>query len=216
MTFSDSLWQSTGSIYDAILRHPFNGELAAGVLPENKFEYYIQQDELYIKAYARALALLAAKAPSSDITNDLLSYAQDGILIERQLHDYFFEKFGITPTETTQPACFAYSNFLLATTSIEPFECGLAALLPCFWIYREVGHVIAQNSIPDNPYQLWIDTYTDADYDRVVDRVIEITNDVTSHSSERTLDKMRNLFIHSTRMEYQFWNAAYTLEKWPA
>ena len=95
MRFSDILWQSTESIYKSILTHPFNTELAAGTLTPNKFEYYVQQDGLYIKAYARALALLAAKAPSSEMANELLSYAKDGILIEHMLHDHFFKTFHI-------------------------------------------------------------------------------------------------------------------------
>ena len=149
------------------------------------------------------------------MTNDLLTYAIDGVAVERFLHDQFFEKFNITPSEEQQPACLSYTNFLLATTAIEPFEIGLAALLPCFWIYREVGHDIAKNANSTNPYQLWIDTYTDDNYDKVVDRVIKITNTVAKTSSEETKDKMLQTFINSTRLEYKFWDAAWHLEKWP-
>jgi thiaminase/transcriptional activator TenA len=214
MKFSDQLWQSTASIYQAILAHPFNTELAAGTLALDKFKYYIQQDELYINAYARALAILSAKAPDSEMATDLLTYARDGVEIEKILHDQFFQKFDISPTNEQQPACFAYSNFLLATTAIEPFESGLAALLPCFWIYREVGYFIAKNAVSPNPFQAWIDTYTDKDYHNVVDRVIDMTDQVAETASEVITQKMRKVFIQSTRLELNFWHAAYTLEKW--
>ncbi len=214
MKFSDQLWQSTASIYQAILAHPFNTELAAGTLAREKFKYYVQQDELYINAYARALSLLAAKAPNSDMAADLLSYAKDGVAIEKILHDHFFDKFDITPTTEQQPACFAYSNFLLATTAIDPFEIGLAALLPCFWIYREVGYFIAKNAGTPNPFQLWIDIYTDEEYHNVVERVIDMIDTVAEKASSGVRDTMKTVFLHSTRLELNFWHAAYQLEKW--
>lgn len=214
MRFSDTLWQSTEPIYKSILEHPFNTELAAGTLTPDKFAYYVQQDELYIKAYARALTLLAAKAPSSEMANELLSYSKDGILIEHMLHDHFFKTFHIEQTAEPQPACFSYSNFLLATTAVEPFDIGLAALLPCFWIYRQVGHFIAKTSVADNPYQLWIDTYTDIEYDKVVDRVIDMTNAVADKASDSIKAKMATVFVYSTRLEYNFWDAAYHLDTW--
>ena len=62
MTFTQELWQSTRHLYDAILAHPFNTELAAGTLNSDRFTYYVQQDELYIKVYARALAQVALLA----------------------------------------------------------------------------------------------------------------------------------------------------------
>lgn len=213
--FTQQLWQSTKHLYDAILAHPFNTELAAGTLNSDRFKYYVQQDELYINVYARALAQVAAKAPDSEICSDLLSYAKDGIAIEQALHDYFFKRFHITPTEDRQPSCFSYTHFLLSITSLEPFETGIAALLPCFWIYQEVGHHIEQTSVEGNPYQLWIETYSDDAYDKVVDRMISITESVASAASSATRSRMSEAFFDSTRLEWMFWDAAYRLEKWP-
>ena len=50
---------------------------------------------------------------------------------------------------------------LLATAYHEPWEVLMAALLPCFWIYWDVGNTIARKAAPDNPYRPWIDTYSD-------------------------------------------------------
>lgn len=215
MTFIEELWHSIEGLYRAIQSHPFNQELAAGTLALDKFRYYVQQDELYIKAYARALALLAAKAPGSATRHDLLSYAQDGLLIEQQLHDYFFEQYHIERDVTQQPACSAYTNFLLAVSALEPFEVGVAALLPCFWIYREVGHNIAKASAENNPYQLWIDTYSNAEYAQIVDRMIDITEQAAQQTSETLRRQMTEAFLQSSRLEWAFWDTAYNMTKWP-
>jgi len=215
MTFTEGLWQSTAHLYGAILEHPFNTELAAGTLDPDRFAYYVQQDEIYIKAYARALAQVAAKAPDSQACNDLLGYAKEGILIEQALHDSFFKKFGIVPTDQPQPSCFSYTHFLLSVTAAEPFETGVAALLPCFWIYQKVGHHIAGFAAADNPYQLWIETYSDDAYDEVVDRMVSMTEDAAVAASGSARSRMAQAFFDSARLEWMFWDAAYRLEKWP-
>ena len=44
-----------------------------------------------------------------------------------------------TAVSALSPACHHYVSFLLATAYGEPYEVLLGALLPCFWIYAEVG-----------------------------------------------------------------------------
>ncbi|MBN1466724.1 TenA family protein [candidate division KSB1 bacterium] len=215
MTFTTELWQAIESISQGLLAHPFNAELAAGTLPLDKFQHYLQQDELYLQDYARALGVLAAKAPATDIRTDLLNYARDGIAIEQNLHNYFFVQFHLTSASERQPTCLAYASFLLATAALEPFESGLAAILPCFWIYREVGQAIARQSHAGNPFQLWIDTYSDAQYSSVVDRMIEITDRVAGAASGTIRLQMEQRFIEAARLEYAFCDAAYRQEKWP-
>ena len=53
MKFTESLWVSVGDIYDKILRHPFILELTEGTLDEEAFRFYVVQDALYLKDYAR-------------------------------------------------------------------------------------------------------------------------------------------------------------------
>jgi thiaminase (transcriptional activator TenA) len=215
MTITNSFRQSAEPIIEAILRHPFNRELASGKLTHNRFVYYLQQDELYLRDYARALALAAAKAPDAAAANDLLTFAREGIWVEQELHHHFFKKFNVVPADEQQPACFTYCRFLLSTCAIEPCELGLAALLPCFWIYRDVGLAVAQASSVGNPYQAWIDVYTDASFEKEVERMIELTEAAAAHAPENVRTQMSRLFHDSTRLEWHFWDAAYHLEEWP-
>jgi len=54
--FHRNIWESITDIYQAIIQHPFNEELAQGTLPREKFAFYMQQDALYLADFARALA----------------------------------------------------------------------------------------------------------------------------------------------------------------
>jgi len=215
MTFTQKLWTNTQSVYDAILAHPFNAELAAGTLSRDRFAYYVQQDALYLRDYARALALLAAKAPTSDITEDLLIYAREGIAVERALHGQFMTSFDIAPATEQMPGCMAYTQFLLATSALESFEVGLAAVLPCFWIYREVGVDIAARAASPNPFTPWIETYSDPAFGKAVARMLEITDLVAARSSVATQAAMEQAYLVSTRCEWAFWDAAWRLERRP-
>lgn len=215
MSFSKNVWDETKPIYDAILAHPFNVELAAGTLSEERFSFYVQQDSLYLADYARSLAILAAKAPTSDAADSLLAYAKGGIEVEQALHSHFFKIFRISPASRQEPACFAYTQFLLARCALDSYAVGLAAVLPCFWIYREVGlHIAARASMP-NPYAAWISTYSDEAFGRVVSRMIQLTDQAAESASPRERDAMREAYSISARCEWRFWDGAYQLERWP-
>ncbi|MCL6432092.1 MAG: thiaminase II [Anaerolineae bacterium] len=215
MRFVDSLWQEIGAIHGAIIAHPFNRELAEGVLSRERFEFYIQQDALYLADFGRALAIMAGRSHTAERALDFVRFAEGAVVVERALHASYFELFGIREPTTVQcPACFAYTNYLIATAATRSYEEGAAALLPCFWIYREVGRHIHREAVPDNPYQKWIDTYASDDFDRIVERAIGIVEALAQETSELARRRMREAFVTSSRLEWMFWDAAYRLEAW--
>ena len=214
MRFTNSLWAKIEPLYDKIISHPFNVELAQGTLDVAKFKYYVQQDSLYLLDYSRALALVGAKAPTSNRVNDFLAFAKDGMWVEEQLHQTFFKQFSITPAEDKQPGCFAYTNFLLAECAAKPYEVGVASLLPCFWIYREVGMNIVTKSVPNNPFQDWINTYSGDEFRISVTKAIEIVDEAADSASTKMKEEMTKSFMTSTKLEWIFWDAAYNLKQW--
>lgn len=213
--FTEAAWSSIANIYQAILDHPFNQELADGTLPREKFIFYMQQDALYLADFARALAIMAGRAPNEEALIQFVRFAEGAAVVERSLHDTYFREFGITaPASQQAPACFAYTNFLLATAACRSYEEGMAALLPCFWIYREVGHAIYQRAAPENPYRRWIDTYAGQEFGEWVDRAIALTDAIADQASESARVRMREAFVFSSRLEWMFWDSAYRLEQW--
>ncbi len=215
MRFTETLWSSINDIYRAILQHPFNEELAQGILPREKFLFYMQQDALYLADFARALAIMAGRSPEEEAIIQFARFAENVAVVERALHQTYFQDFGITaPTRQQAPACFTYTNFLLATTATRSYEEGMAAVLPCFWIYREVGHDIYRRSAPNNPYQKWIDTYASPEFSEWVDQAIALTDRIAAQASEEAKTRMRTAFELSSRLEWMFWDSAYRLERW--
>ena len=175
-TFSARAWQTNLTLYEKVLAMPFNAELAAGKLSLDRFRHYIIQDAHYLEGFARALALAAAKADTTDHVVQLAEAAKTAIIVERALHADYFRQFGISAGDFTAaqptPACDHYVSYLLRIAVLEPFPVVLAALLPCFWIYWEVGKNIHARAATPNPYQAWIDTYAGEEFASAVRAVI--------------------------------------------
>ena len=217
--FSREAWAANAALYETIRAMPFNAELAAGTLSPARFRHYILQDAHYLVGFGRALGLAAAKAPDPDGIVLFARAAEEAVVVERALHEGFFRDFGIgrdtfaaTPLS---PACDHYLSYLLATAYAEPYEVVVAALLPCFWIYREVGRDILARASPGNPYRAWIDTYGGAEFAAAVDRVIAATDAAAAGAGTSLVARMHRAFTHATRLEWMFWDGAWREAGWP-
>ncbi len=217
--FSREAWDRNLAIYETIRTMPFNAQLASGSLSEARFKHYITQDAHYLIGFGRALTLAAAKAPDPDRIVQFAKSAEGALVVERALHGSFLKQYGITPQVFAQtplsPACHHYVSYLLATAYAEPYEVLLGALLPCFWIYAEVGRDIHARAAAANPYQAWIDTYAGEDFHAAVRAVIAAT-DAAAGGVARSLNaRMHAAFTRAAQLEWMFWDSAFRLETWP-
>jgi thiaminase (transcriptional activator TenA) len=219
MAFTDDLWRSAANLRIAVHTHPFNKELAAGTLSRAAFQHYMVQDSLYLRGYARVLALAAAKAPGTDEILECARAAEVAIVVERALHAGYLDQFGISAAtvEAAQatPACEAYVNFMLATATTDSFNVLVAAILPCFWLYQDVGTQIAQNNVEGNFYQAWIDTYSDPDFAAATLRMRAIVNAAGAAASDTEKARMKAAFLRCCQHEWLFWQSAYEQSDWP-
>lgn len=218
--FSDEARRRTATLRAAIAALPFNTELATGTLAPERFRHYITQDALYLGRFSRALAIAAAKAPNTAAFEAFGQSALRAVAVERALHENFLRGFGIDPASLAAaepaPDCLAYTSYLLATAHHEPWPVLVAALLPCFWIYWDVGCAIATAAARDNPYRAWIDTYADPSFGGAVERVVATADRAASAASAGVREAMLAAFTRATQYEYLFWDGAYHRRQWPA
>ena len=184
------------------------------ILNKEKFKFYINQDSLYLVEFGKALAITAGRASNADTVLQFVDYANGAIRVERSLHKGYFEKFEVIVNDQPSPTCFNYANFLHAVCSLGNFEEAIAALLPCFWIYREAGNYIFKHAAKNNIYQEWIDTYSGEEFAQSVDGMIDITDYAAETVSTGMQNKMIEKFVYSVKLEYMFWDSAYKSEKW--
>jgi thiaminase/transcriptional activator TenA len=218
-SFSDEAEARTARLREAVHQLPFNRELAAGILAPERFRRYIMQDALYLGQFSRALAIAAAKAPDAATVEFLAHSAQTAVAVERVLHERYLAEFGIDPATLSEtepsPDCLAYTSFLIATAHREPWEVLVAALLPCFRIYWEVGCQIANEALADNPYRAWIDTYADPQFGEAVEKITAIADRAAEEVTAAIRARMLAAFVRATQYEWLFWDGAYRGRGWP-
>lgn len=215
--FCDHAWQRTTELRAAIHRLPFNRELAAGTLEPARFQFYITQDALYLDQYARILAMAGARGPDGATLRLFAQSALEAVAVEQALHSQYLTRFrtGASDAEPS-PDCLSYTSFLLAIAYHEPWEVLMAALLPCFWIYWDVGRAIAREAASGNTYQAWIDTYSDEGFGNAVKAVIAATDTAAAATTDSIRARMQTAFLRSTQYEYLFWDGAYLRRGWPS
>lgn len=215
----DVLWASAQDVYTAILTHPFLSGLADGTLHRESFRHYIVQDSHYLRGYAKALAVCAAKAPDSDATVMFAEHAAGAINAERDLHAALMGELGMSPDEAARepvaPTTQAYVSYLLATTYGGSYAEAVSAVLPCYWIYARVGDELLAKSSPDPLYARWIAMYGGAEFQAVVDSVLEVTDRIGDRSSEAEVELMSGHYRTTSKYEWMFWDAGYRQEQWP-
>ncbi len=217
--FSQQMWQEITPLFRRILEHPFVRGLSDGSLTRERFVHYMIQDAHYLALFARALALAAARAPTTAAQVELARASHDAIVVERALHDSFFRDFGVDEATFARsrpsPTCFAYGHYLISTAAGDDWPVALAALVPCFHIYHEVGRVLLAQSRPGNPWQRWIDTYADEAFADQVRRILELADEAHEAAGAPVRARMREAHLTSSRLEWMFWDAAWRCESWP-
>lgn len=217
MAFRDELWAVAGPIYARILEHPFLTSLADGSLPDERFRGYVVQDYHYLRGFSRALALIAAHAPSDPELEFFASSAVNVIAVEHELHQGFLAGFDLTRDDVLAmpqaPTTVAYVNFMRALAG--SYVDGVASVLACYWIYRQVGTALIALGSPDPRYQKWIDTYGDEAFAATVDRLLEIVDALSPRLGDEQRARFTELWLRGCRYEWMFWDSAWHEESWP-
>ena len=219
MTFTEQLWDSNTDIFDAILAHPFITGLTDGTLPEAAFAHFVVQDGLYLRDYARALAVVATRAPRPEAMQMFARHAADAVAAELELHSSLLPELGISAAEAEAaeptPVNLAYTSYLLATTRGGSYAEGVGVVLPCYWIYWEVGKDLVRRGSPDSRFQRWIDTYSADEFGDVVRDVIAEADRVGALLSEAERAVVARHYRATSRYEWMFWDSAYRQETRP-
>jgi thiaminase/transcriptional activator TenA len=218
-SWSARLWREIEPTFAAILDHPFPTGLIDGSLDTEVFAHYVAQDVHYLRDYARALAIVAAKAPTLADTAMFARHAAEVFDVELELHTALLPQLGLDAATLgavpVLPTTRAYTSYLLATAYGGSFADGLAAILPCYWIYAEVGAELADRGSVDPRYQLWIDSYGSAEFAATVVQVLELADRTGPTLNPNDEAAARAHFATTARYEWMFFDAAHRREDWP-
>ncbi|UCG85293.1 MAG: thiaminase II [Gemmatimonadota bacterium] len=219
MSLTDELFETAKPIWDAQLQHPFVTGLANGSLEIERFSRWVLQDYLYLKEFARVFAWAAAKSDSLAAMSWYAKVLDLTLNTEMALHRAYAERFGISAArleeETMWPTTRAYTDFLVRTAADGDMPDLLATLLPCAWGYVYVARRLAQGAAPpDERYAEWIDQYASDEFADAADWLKAELNRTAAVVTPTKKQRLTELFLTSSRYEWQFWEMCWTGEEW--
>ena len=220
ISFTQQLRRQSDQIWHRIQAHPFLDELRAGTLPMDRFIYFILQDYLYLLDFAQVLCLGGAKSPDLKTLEIFTRHALIAVEVERSFHAAFGKSLGFSRTQLDRtpkgPVTEAYTRHLQAVARAGSLAEIVAALLPCYWIYGEVGRKLYRDR-PWKPkiYRKWIETYASEEYWGPVREQIRLMDRLGAAAPSGEKKLLSSHFVLSSRYEFLFWDQAYRLENWP-
>jgi thiaminase/transcriptional activator TenA len=215
--FSDTLLDAGADVWAAQLDHPFVRELANGTLEQSAFEHWVKQDYRYLQDYARLFAIAGTKTADEATMTHLLGVAHRVLDREMDLHRDFAADYGIAEAELESvekaPTCVAYTNFLVRTAYEGSIAEIAAALYPCMQGYLDVADHMETLATEEHRYTPFIELYTSDEFREAT----AWCRDFVDRCGDRypgEHDAMRAAFLTSAKLEYRFWEMAYTQEGW--
>lgn len=205
---TDGMWQEAKPVYERTIAHPFLRELAEGTLAPAKFERYLIEDIAYLRVYGGVLRELAGKAPKAEWKDFLLEGAVGCEKEVKHIHEAYLRGRGREKAPSRANA--AYLKFLRASVRRGSFAEGMAAVLPCYWIYWEVGKTLKARGSRNADYQRWIDYYSDPGYGKTVEKALRVMEE-SARGGET--GKLVKLYVTGAEHEYRFWDSAYHLTR---
>ncbi len=228
--FSLQLWRDSAPVRTAITGLDFIRGLGDGSLAKTHFAYYLAQDALYLNGYSRVLARAGALAPTEAEQLFWATSSRQCLEVETELHRNWLG--ALTEPAVPGPVTKAYVDHLLAVGSGGSYGEVVAAVLPCYWLYADVGATLHRQFLIDfpddgggkdsdgggsggdgrggagsHPYSAWLLTYADEAFAAATGQAIAITDAAARNASPAGRERMRRAFAESAKYELAFFDA---------
>lgn len=202
-----ALWAAGGETWHQILDLPFVRALGEGTLDEDLFAFYLDQDALYLRDYSRALATLSARADTAEAQVHWAAGAHEAIAAESQLHEGWLAN--RARLGGPSPITMGYTNFLRASAAGDDYVVGAAAVLPCYWLYEEVGAVLSSQNHADHPYAEWLSMYGGEEFAAEVARSLAEVERAFEAASPAQRVRAARAYLSACVYEREFFDQAH-------
>ncbi|NAZ86678.1 TenA family transcriptional regulator [Kineococcus sp. T90] len=220
--FTEQAWERTAHLRAAIDGCRFLRELGEGTLDAAVFRHYLEQDEIYLAGYGRALALLAARAPDTAAAAFWASAAHGAAVVETSLHGDLLGSGALPAADGpahASPTTLGYVSHLVATAATAAYPVAAAAVLPCFWVYADVARRLARSAAAvldagaHHPYARWVAAYDAEGFHASAATARRLVDEAAAGLDD--LEPLHEAFATATRYEHLFWETALHREDWP-
>ena len=203
LDWCSAIWAENHQLRLASENTDFVRQLRSGELEQQVFLWYLGQDALYLKGYAEVMLRTAELAPNLEERTFWQERAQGAIVVESALHR---ARIGAAEPEAST-VTLGYLNHLNSVAEGGNYAETVAAVLPCFWLYADIGERMLEHNHEAHEYRDWLSTYSDPEFARLTTLVIGLTNRVARESSSAVRQRMARAFRISLEHERDFFAA---------
>lgn len=199
-------------VISRINEHPFNKQLFQGTLPPSTFGKYLRDDFYYLKRFSSVLLQLShqARDVNAGLAHHLEFLAKDIVTGELQMQHAYSEYLGDLNHFIPSAAIVAYADFLTARTRNAPLCVALCSILPCFWIYKELGTLpIDSTELNANPYKRWIQTYSGDEFVAATSLLAHTVDLLSADQTPTRQQEMMATFRTAVQHELSFFEEVY-------
>lgn len=221
MSFTQSLRQEADYIFEAIFEHPFVKGIGQGNVKPEQLIHYVKQDFEYLNEFIRIYGVAISRCQTRedmDMFNENISFILNS---EIHPHNNFCQVAGVDYEELMYerlaPTAHHYTRHMMSVAQQGSLGEILAVLLPCPWTYREIGEKLMAEVKPSeaHPFYDWISFYSREVEETVTDKFCKRLDEWALTATEAEKERMREHFIISCQLEYDFWEMAYYMQQWP-
>ncbi len=202
-SWSSERWDAAAAIRADVDACGFVRGLASGALDRDAFAWYLGQDLLYLREYARVLARAAALAPTVDEQRFWAAASVSCLAEEAALHRSHVDPAGFEPAASTR----AYTDHLHAASAIGSYAVLVAAILPCFVLYTDIGARWRGTFAPTHPYADWLTAYGDETFAASSAAAADIADAAARSASAPLRHEMAAAYERSMALELAFFEA---------
>jgi len=216
MSFSRSLKEKAGRVWEDGYNHPFVQEIGAGTLDREKFKFYLQQDYLYLLQYAKVFATAAIKSDTEELMTRFSAIQYSILANEMDLHREYMGKFGIKPEDAAGAKASLYNRTYTANMLAIGHTGGLAEVIatvfPCAWTYSDWARRLKAQyaeKLEGNFYRSWIEKYAGDDFENSFGWFYGALDGLVANMTDAQRRKIEDIFTSSVEFEYLFWDMSY-------
>lgn len=199
--WSADIFEKCELTYQSLLQDSFTQGLMDGTLPDDEFNRFLEQDAIYLKDYAKNMKDIAELLSDNEEKNLFIKLMADGIEAEQSVEKMLSGKktSEVKPNSATQ----GYIDFKRSVIGKRHLPSAIAAILPCFWYYNEMGKYMSEHATCGK-YKAWMETYTSPLMDKVVDTLTRMADDWAKQSDANERAEMERTFRTASYHELDF------------
>lgn len=216
-SFSRSLKETNIDLWNKILNHPFIKELGEFKLPKEKFKIFVEQDYQYLLGFIRCLGLFLSKSKQKKDIMEFRNLVEINVNEIESLEE-IYDKLGYRKADLKSKeaslATISYRSFLLSQGQEgSKFET-YGAILPCDWIFAEIGKKLKKDMPKESKYshkiyQDWIESYASPEYQKDIKELRQKVDKKSEKASEREKRTFKENFKTALKYESSFFSYAY-------